>query len=182
MTGEIGMGQFSSEQLSAIKAFIIADPVLSTKISGPGTDYAFVADALNATSAPNFWCRKNPLYKSEVVSQVSVDGTSFIWPAFIARSQGERDGWRELWSCGNAGGTSECVDAGKPNIQQAFADIFSGSANSAPAQRTHMLAISRRLATVAERLLATGTGSTGSPAVFGWQGSVTIQDVGEIVA
>lgn len=37
-----------------------------------------------------------------------------------------------------------------------------------------------RLATVAEKAFATGTGTAGSPAVLGWEGTVTINDIGEM--
>lgn len=37
-----------------------------------------------------------------------------------------------------------------------------------------------RLATVAEKVFANGTGTSGNPAVLGWEGTVTIADIGEM--
>ena len=42
----------TNAQRNTLKAYILADPVLSTKVSGPGTDRAFIADALSATASP----------------------------------------------------------------------------------------------------------------------------------
>jgi hypothetical protein len=49
------------------------------------------------------------------------------------------------------------------NVRQAFADIFSGSANSAPAQRTHLLTICRRKASRLEKLFATTSAAPPTP-------------------
>lgn len=107
--------------------------------------------------------------KDDITSKQSADATTFDWTAFIARAQGERDGWRELFS------VTGTVDASRTQVRQAFADIFSGGTGAA--QRAHLLAIARRLATVVERVLASGTGSTASPATMSFEGAIGYQDV-----
>jgi hypothetical protein len=64
-------------------------------------------------------------------------------------------------------------------VRQAFADIMSGSQNSAPAQRTHLTAMAKRAANRIEKLLATGTGSLAVPATMGFVGEVSYQDINE---
>ena len=160
-------------QIAILKAYIQADPVLGPKTSGSGTDFGFIADAMNVAASPNFWVWRTTVSEDEIVGMASADGTNWSWPALIARSQGERDVWGRMLSGGP-------INPSRANVRQGVADIFSGSANSAPAQRAHLLAISRRLATLAEKLLATGVGSTASPANMGWEGLLTIADIGQM--
>ena len=169
------MAELSESQKQTLKAYILADPVLSTKVSGPGTDYAGITDALNALAVPDFWGWRTSVSHSEIVTATSGDGTTWSWPAFIARSQGERDGWRQIFADGP-------INASLASVRQAFADIFSGSQNNAPAQRAHLLAIGRRKARVAEKLLASGTGSTASPATFVMDGSIHMTQIADILA
>ena len=160
----------TAAQYQALKTFILADPTLSAQpMDGNGNDTIQIA--LNAVAAPDFWVWKSFVTDQDIYSQTTADGTSWSWPAFIARSQGERDGWREMVNM--AGG----VNPSLANVRQGIADIFSGSTNSAPAQRTHLLTIGRRKATVAEKLFATGTGSTATPATMGFEGTITDNDV-----
>lgn len=160
----------TTAQLQALKADIAADGTLGQIAHTP--DNAFtIAAAYNAAASPDYWVWRTSVSQLEIVTTTTADGTAWSWPAFIARSQGERDGWREMFADGGS------VDASLANVRQWFADIFSGSANSAPTQRTHLLAVGRRKATRAEKLFATGTGSTGSPGTMGFEGTITDADV-----
>jgi len=159
-------------QLLALKNDILADSALNFQ---PNTsDGAFaIAAAYNLNAAPDFWVWRSQVSKDELVTSVSVDGTTFNWTGsgFISRSAGEQAAWRELFSA------EGFVDPSLPNVRQAFADIFSGSQSPAPANRTHLLAVARRRATRAEKLFASGTGSTGNPATMGFEGWLQYQDV-----
>lgn len=162
-------------QKQTLKAAILADPVLAAKTSGPGTDYGFIADALNKDAAPAFWGYKALLGKHELTDQTSPDGTTFAWGGttggFINRSQGERDCWREIWN------TSLSCNPSRANVRAAFDDIFSGAGAGAVNNRAHIAAMIRRKATVVEKLFATGTGSTASPGTFAVEGSVDLSDI-----
>jgi hypothetical protein len=168
----------TTAQIAVLKAAILADPILSTKVSGPGTDYGFIAAALNTNNVPDFWAWRTLITKNEIVATTSGDGTIFAWTGtgFITRAQGERDAWRELFN------STDTVNPSLANVRQAFADIFSGVTAPAPANRAHLLAISRRKATLAERRLATGTGSTAVPGFFTFEGGIAIEDIGGILA
>lgn len=132
-----------------------------------------VASWYNLNASPDFWVWKTSVTKGEYVNGTSVDGTTFSWTGagFITRSQGERDAWREMFNGTNT------VNPSLPQVRQAFTDIFSGGTAPAPANRTHMSTMSRRLAKSGEKLFATGTGSTASPAAMGYEGSISLQDV-----
>lgn len=157
-------------QLAALKADILADPTLSTFPNTPDGAFA-VADAYNQPAAPDWWVWRTSVSQLEIVTATSVDNTTWSWPAYIARTQGERDGWREMFA------DTGSVNAALPNTRQGFADIFSGNTNNAPAQRTHLSAIGRRKATRAEKLFATGTGSAASPGTMTFEGNLGYTDV-----
>jgi hypothetical protein len=161
----------TTQQLTAIKANILANPDLSSQ---PETaDGAFAIAALyNLTASPDFWVWRTFVSKAEYVQSTGPDGTVFNWTGagFITRSVGERDAWREIFN-----GSDSC-NPSLPNVRQAFQDIFSGTGVAAN-NRAHLAAVSRRKATRIEKLLATGTGSTADPATLGYEEQVTYQDI-----
>jgi hypothetical protein len=73
--------------------------------------------------------------------------------------------------------TSLTMNPSLANVRQGMADIFSGSTNSAPAQRAHLTAVSKRTATKAEKLFATGTGTDATPATMTFEGRLSYDDV-----
>lgn len=160
----------TQSQLAAIKSFIDADGELS--VVPNTTDGAdAIAQVLNAVRSPEYWVWRTSVTKHEYTRQVSQDGTVFSWSVYIGRSQGERDGWREMFN------TRESVDPSQANVRQGFADIFSGAGGAA--QRTHMTAVSRRRASVVEWILRTNTaaGTSGAPDNMGAEGPITYQEV-----
>lgn len=162
----------TSNQLLALKNDIASDPALSLL---PNTaDNAFdIAKAYNAVASPTFIVWRTNVHEHEITRKTSSEGTNWSWPAYIARTENERDAWKRMFN------STLQVDASLPNVRQGIQDIFSGSANSAPAQRTHISAICKRSATRAEKLFATGTGSVPLPATMGFEGSLTYQEVFE---
>ena len=159
----------TAAQQAALKADILADATLNAYPDNSDGAFA-IAAAYSEPASPDFWVWRTAVTREDITDKASVDGTTWSWPSFIARSGGEQAGWSEIL----AGGT---VNASLPNVRQAFADIFSGGASSAPQQRAHLLAVARRLATRAEKLFATGTGSTGSPGTMTLEGNLSYQDV-----
>jgi hypothetical protein len=162
--------ELSTAQKTTLKTYIDANlAAIPNTESG-----AFqVAAALNVTASPDFWVWRSRVSKAEYTTSTSVDGTTFNWTGtgYITRSVGERDAFRDLFD------DNGYADPSLANVRQAFADIFSGATAPAPANRTHLTTISRRKATLAEKLLAGGTGSTASPATMGAQGELTWADV-----
>lgn len=163
--------QLTPAQLATLKTWIIAN-------NNSIFDASAVA-LLNATASPDFWVWRTAVSKHELVTKQSVDGTSFIWAGngFISRSAGEQACWTELFN------STLTTNPSLANVRQAFSDIFSGVGNAA-LNRTHLLAMARRKATVAEKMFAVGTGTTLSPATMGdgtagtiAEGLITLQNV-----
>lgn len=162
-------------QKQALKADIIAasDPeCVALEASPTNSDLAFAVAALyNLAASPDYWAWKTQLTKHAAVSETSVDATTFSFTQLISRTVQEQFGWQELWNS-----TLSC-NPSLPNVRQGFADVFSGAQAGPVAQRAHLLAMARRKATRVEKLLATGTGSTASPATMGFEGPLTFQNV-----
>jgi hypothetical protein len=159
-------------QLTTLKADILADATLNAQPNSPDGNSA-IADAYNTAAAPDFWVWRSWVSRDELVARPSIDGTTFSWTGtgYITRSQGERDAFLAIFDArGN-------VNPSLTSVRTAFSDIFSGNTAPAPANRTHLLTVSRRKATRIEKLFATGTGSTASPALMAFEGTVTYVDV-----
>lgn len=178
-------------QLIALKADIAAN---TNQINGvainamPLNDDANFAIAgwYNGDASPVYWVWKTSIFESEITRQPSADATNWSWPAYIARSIQEQNAWARLFMGGQSG-----MNPSLTNVRQGLADIFSGSANSAPAQRSHLLAICRRNVKRIERLfvvaatgpgndgIANNRGSTTNPDALGFEGTVSYQDISQ---
>lgn len=158
-------------QLQTLKTELTTDP--------NGVGYAAMsdsqaADALNGNH-PSFWVWRTSVSKDEFLNSTSRTGTTFNWTGngFITRSTGELAAFRELFNGRGA------VNPSQANVRQAFTDIFSGTGNAA-ANRTHLGVVSRRLATRAERLFATGAGTDDNSAgLLVFAGLVSHSDVAD---
>lgn len=148
-------------QLVTLRAAIDADATLNNLANNPDNNQA-IADAFNAQASPAFWVYKTRLSRAEIFDAIT-------WTELIGRSQGERDTLQVMLSEGQ-------VNPASANVRGAFGDIFSGA--SGVNTRNALGVASRRTATRAEKLYATGTGSTASPATMAFEGRVDYQDVG----
>ena len=163
----------TTAQLQAIKADILASPDLSSQPANTDGDFE-IARLYNLPAAVEFWVWKTRLGKHEVTDGTSDTGSTFDWAGtggYIARSQAERDCWRELWNS-----TLTC-NPSAPRVRAAFDDVFSGTGAGAVNNRAHIAAMSRRLTTRLEKLLATGTGTKAQPGTLGYEGTVSYRDI-----
>jgi hypothetical protein len=168
-------GALTPAQLQALKADIAADATLSPVPNSPDGNQS-VADAYNAAAGPAWYVWRTNVSEAEYTGLPGVDvaggnaQTVWSWPAVIARSTGEQNGWMRMFATGS-------VNPSRANVRQGFADIFSGTQNNAPAQRNHLTVLSKRTATRAEKLFSSGAGSYASPATLSFEGTLTYSDV-----
>lgn len=165
------LAALTPEQKAALKAAALAEPSIATCISG-GNDVC-VTTWFNTASTFVVW--RNSVTQNEYQSREN--GTTFNWSGaggFIARSQGERDAWRTMFQAG-------AVDPSKANVLAAFNDIFSGAGAGAVANRAHLLSVSKRMATNAEKVLATGTGTDASPGKLTFYGTISLSETSSIL-
>lgn len=157
----------TAPQLPTLKAAITADSALNVfPMSGDG--YNDLAILLNQTLAsPDFWIWPPAVAKEAYTQGTSVDGTTFNWTGtgYITRSVGERDAWRELFS------SAGMLNPSLVSVRQAINDIFSGATAPAPANRTHLLTVSRAKATRIQKIFAVASAAPPTPS--GALGSIT---------
>lgn len=161
----------TTAQAATLKTAILAetDPEFVTyRTNGQNNQ---MAEWFNRPASPDYFVKRTTLSRQEIITGTSDDGTTFSWAggAYITRSQGERDAFREMF---NSTGT---VNPSLPSIVAAFNDIFSGAGGAA--NRAHITAMSRRLATRVEKLFASGAGTNASPSTMAVEGAIDDRDI-----
>ena len=157
----------TTAQLTTLKAYILADPVLAPMTSGPGTDYAAISAALNAASSPAFIMWRTNVTATETGNAwagTDIDGMSAL---NMQRLQ--------LLLASSPQGI---FDMTRSDRRAGFENPFGTNQNNA--SRVAMRAVWKRTATRAEKLFATGTGSDASPGAPTFEGDVSISDVGSM--
>lgn len=152
----------TTTQLQAIKAAIEADATLNAIPNTP--DGAFeIAKALNLTASPAFVLWRSNVATTDIRSVL-------VWAEYDGLSVSKQNAFSFL--CANG-----FVDARLTNVRQGIQSIFSGGTQSG--NLAALVAIAKRDATRAEKAIATGTGTSGTPATSpfsdGWQ--ITYQEV-----
>jgi len=113
--------ELSLAQRQAIKAAILADPVLGPKSSGPETDFAYITDALNADASPVTlaWITSVPVENADDAPSYSTfdalaAGKRDSWGFFLARPRDftrakVRQWITDVWGNATAGSNSEAI-------------------------------------------------------------------------
>ena len=152
-------------QLTTLKAAILADPAVNTKVSGTGTDYEFIANYLSAPASPAF-----TVWVSNLTPDLARSGVLGGIAQLDNLTVGKRDALLYLFAA-----TNDCRNAA---VRQAIDDLC-GTQNTLKAS---LLVAEKRLANRAEKILATGTGSDAVPAITTFEGSINALDIGGILA
>lgn len=156
----------TSAQLLALKAAIAADPVLSAK---PNTaDGAFdIAAAMNLAAAPDFFVWRTAVPVDEIMQN------GFDWTRVDNLTVGKARIWDWMMRTGT-------LNPSRANVRAGINATF----NVAADQATRLAAFThcQRLATRAEKLFATGAGTTTTdlgvgPALMTFEGALGYQEV-----
>ena len=158
-------------QKATLLAYINGQPDLSSQPNNSDGAFA-IAAIINLTATPDYWVWKTELHEHTLTGETSQDGTTWSWTGYTFRSVSEQNGYARMFD------TSLTLNPSLPNVRQGFADIFSGGAGNAPAQRAHFLAMARRKASVVEKLFVlSGDGTAGTPGTMGFIGPISYADV-----
>lgn len=130
-----------------------------------------IAAWYNGVAAPDFWVWRTNVSREEIYNSTSPDATTWNWTTYKNQAVAEQNAWVQMFM-------GDRANFSQPNLRAGIAAIFTGSAQ-ANAQRDHCLAMGRRKATRAEKLLATGTGSSGTPATMGFEGNLSFGQVSQ---
>lgn len=149
------------EQLSTLKAAVIADQTLSA-VGRNDTD---LARLLNLPTTFVGW-RTN----------VTIDEIGNAWQGTDIDGMSALNMQRLQLLL--ASSTTGLFNMARADRRAGFENPFGTNVNNA--SRVAMRAVWKRFATRAERVFATGTGTDATPGTFGFEGQVTINDIGEM--
>ena len=155
----------TTQQLQALGAYIAADPVLSA--FPQGSDGAFeIAAALNKEATPAFVVWRSKVSTAEV-------GNAVNYIAVEAMTDANRGRITTFYTM-----NPQSFSPSRADVRSYWDNTFSGAlGGQGQATRDALNALWRRNATIAEKVLASGTGTTASPATLGWEGSLNYSDV-----
>ena len=174
------------QQLATLKAFILADPVMSVQPQG-GAGSNVVRDLLNAAASPAYFVWRSSTPADDVSDAITwasltpvdtADGTATFTNRALA-CQAKQINLQIMLQ----GRTS--VPTGKSNFRAGLTDALlnvpagAGGAllDAGWLGAGKVKAAITRQASVFEKIFATGTGSSGTPATLGVEGPVSGDDV-----
>ena len=151
---------------TTLKSILLAEASITQCLTA-GNDVC-IANWLNASSSFIVW-------KTSVTATDVYADTGFDFTLVDGLTVGKRDEWSNfIMKFGN-------FNPSKSNIRAGIADVWSGTAAKVAVQ-TAILSLSKRESTNAEKVLATGTGTTISPGVLTFEGFIQVSEVSEILA
>jgi hypothetical protein len=152
-------------QLATLKAAILADSALNAQ---PNTNVgnSVIAESMNAPASPAFVVWKTLVQTGSIGKTVNYVAVAAMTTANLERLNNF------------LGMNPSEFDPGRADIRAFMADTFSGAlGGQGQATRDALDALYRRNALLIEKILATGTGSTASPAVMGREGTITPDEI-----
>lgn len=152
----------SPAQLATLKADILANSDLNSQPNTPDGNFE-IARLYNLPASPNF-----TVWKTQVT--INAVGSAFNATELAGLTTGNQTRLQTIAQYLATG-----VNPSRPDTRAFFDDVFSGAGGTNT--RAALLVLWKRLATRAEKLYATGTGSDPSPATLTFEGSVSPTDV-----
>lgn len=152
----------TTEQMQTLKSAILADPTQANNVTIQ--DYSAIADWLNSASTYIVWRTEIPVAEYR---------DALVWTEVDGLTAGKARIWE--WVTGLM---TLPLQAAKIAVRQGLADCWASNTVT----RAQLLVVAKRAATVAEKALATGTGTTATPGNLGWEGSISAYDIGGILS
>jgi hypothetical protein len=151
-------------QQATLKAYILADPNLSTFPQGSDGSYA-IAELLNLPATPAYIVWKTLVNVDEIMRN------GMDWTRVDNLTVGKARIWDWLGRLGT-------INASKTNVRAGIDAAWVGTVADV-AVRAAIYTHCKRSATVIEKLFATGTSSDATPATMVFEGAISYQDVQE---
>lgn len=154
----------TTEQQAALAADIAADPAFASLPHNSDGAYA-IALIYNQIVAPEFVVWKTRVTRDEIMQN------GFDWVEVDNLTVGKARIWEWLFA-----NEQQSIDAAKANVRAGIDECWKGTAAKL-AVRAQVYTHCKRVATRAEKLFATGTGSDETPATMTYEGSLSYYDV-----
>jgi hypothetical protein len=152
------------EQLATLKAHIAADSELNAQPMTSG-GALLIAEVMNIAANPAFVVWRSSVTQDEIMQN------GFDWTRADNLSVGKARVWE--WMFNNE---SRTFNPSKLNVRSGIDAVWVGTQADLDV-RAAVYVHCKRNATRAEKLFATGTGSTAVPALMGFEGALTSDDV-----
>ena len=149
-------------QRQTLATHIGADPTLAAMPNNPD-GWAAITTAMNVAADPAFVVWKSRVTEGEIFAN------GMDWTRVDNLSVGKARIWEWMFKFGGA-------NPSKQTVRDGVEAVWVGTAADL-AVRATVLGHCKRAATRAEKLFATGTGTTPAPAVMGFEGQVSPLDV-----
>lgn len=145
-------------QITTLRAACFVDPTAAAFFTAPG-DAAGLQAYLNGDTTHIAW--------RTLVTQDEIMQNGFDWVQVDNLSVGKARIWEWLFS-----NEARSMNPAKANVRAGIEECWKGTA-AMLAVRAAVYVHCRRVATAAEKVFATGTGTEANPALLGWEGSVS---------
>ena len=153
----------TTAQLTTIKAHIVASPDMNGQPMN--SDGAFeIARLFNLRASPDFTVWRSNVSANEI-------GNAWVGTDIDGMSSLNMQRLQLLLASSPQG----VFDMSRADRRAGFENPFGTNVNNP--SRVAMRAVWKRLASRVEKLLASGTGSDADPAVAGWEGTISYQEV-----
>ena len=149
-------------QLQTLKAYILADQ----ELAAIGRNDTEMARVLNLPTAFVVW--------RSSVGQDEIMQNGFDWVRVDNLSIGKARIWEWLFD-----NDQRSINPSKANVRAGIDEAWKGTAADL-AVRAAVYVHCKRVATRAEQILGSGTGTDATPGLLGYEGSVSINDLGEM--
>ena len=173
----------TASQKALVKADVLADPALSALPNTPDGNFE-IARLYNLTNVPDWFVYRTDVSRQEVQNAIvyanmtpaqTPDGTQ-AWANRALHAQGKQFNLQNLL-LGN-----ETINFALSNIRAGFQDCLTGlptknDGTNQAAGWANVQALMARTATRIEKILSTGTGTSGSPATMRFEGLISREDV-----
>lgn len=154
-------------QNQILKADILADPILAALPNNSDGAFA-IAAAYNLTATPDFWVWRT------AVSLSDINNNGFDWVRVDNLSVGKARIWEWMFQ------TTGAINASKANVRAGIQECWKGTAADLAVQAV-VFGHCQRLATRAEKLFATGAGTSVvdgiGPATMSVEGDLSFQEI-----
>ena len=155
------------EQLSTLKAAILADPALAQWIIDYRDD--LIRDYYNEPASPAYTVWRTNVTQDEIMQN------GFDWVQVDNLSVGKARIWEWLFDNG-----STSINPSKANVRAGIDEVWKGTA-AMLAVRAAIYVHCKRAANRVERLFATGTGSDAVPGTLVFEGTLSTSDISAIL-
>lgn len=154
----------TTEQKALLAADIQADANFASLPHNSDGAYA-IADAYRLIASPDFIVWRTQVTQDEIMQN------GFDWTQVDNTTVGKARIWEWLFN-----NESKAINPSKLNVRAGIDDAWKGTA-AMLAVRAAIYVHCKRAANRAEKLLAAGAGTDASPAIMGFEGDLTYQDV-----